>query len=446
MKTKNKYFTISSGLLLVMGILTFVRVTPLPAQSSEVIAADISVHRSWYELGMMSDPILEQSLLFYLAMTWSGQADIGECLETASRINSSNPYSWSEEWTKTADKLLFDAEQAEKQNHKISAGQAFLRASTYYSAALHRQYDPNAPVVRKNTLAASTYFQKAMKLLDMPVERVKIPYGNTTLPGYFFRSPLAKGPAPVLIVHQGRDGWAIHCKYLADAAIRRGYHCLLIDGPGQGEALRLQGLVFRPDWEKVITPVVDYLLTQKDVDPERIGLMGLSMGGSLAPRAVAFEKRIKACIADPGVLSWPDVVYGFLGQIDPRLSSLWKTDPDGFNNLIVSLSAKIPLVDWGIRDLIWKHGSDSPAGLMVQMQDYSIKSVVSGISCRMLVIDGAVDEFSQGKELFEAISNPKEYMLFDEKDPGLQHCQVGAQASSSARIFDWLDVNLAYIK
>lgn len=212
----------------------------------------------------------------------------------------------------SASRLLLIAEAAEKQNHNVSAGEAYLRAATYYSAALHRHNDPKAPLVKVNTLAAFKYFQKAMNLLGIPAESIQIPYGNTTLPGYFFRSPLAKVPAPVLIVHQGRDGWAIHCKYIADAAIRRGYNCLLIDGPGQGEALRLQGLPFRPDWEKVITPVVDYLISRKDVDPDRIGLMGISMGGSLAPRAAAFEKRIKVCVSNPGVLSWPDIIYGFL--------------------------------------------------------------------------------------------------------------------------------------
>jgi len=74
----------------------------------------------------------------------------------------------------------------------------------------------------------------------------------------------------------------MRCKYIADAAISRGYQCLLIDGPGQDEALRLQGLPFRPDWENVITPVVDFLIKQKYVDPDRIGLMGLSMGGAQA--------------------------------------------------------------------------------------------------------------------------------------------------------------------
>lgn len=398
--------------------------------------------KPWYELNMMDDSILDQTLLFYLAMTYSGQADIGECLETASRVKPADPDSWPREWTATANRLRNLAVSAEKDGHTVSAGELYLRSATYYTAALHRHNDPRAPMIMENTRAASASFRKALELLKLPAEPVEIPYENTTLPGYFFQSPLVKGPAPVLIVHQGRDGWAIHDKYMADAAVKRGYHCLLFDGPGQGETLRLQGLVFRPDWENVITPVVDYLLTRTDVDPDRIGLMGVSMGGSLAPRAVAFEKRIKVCIADPGVLAWKDVIYGFLGQFDSELTNLWKSDSDKFNTRIAEISAQMPLVKWGINDEMWKHGSTSPAEWVAETSAYSNREIVTDITCKMLIMDGAADEWSQGKALYDALICPKDYMMFGADGPGSQHCQVGAQAWSSECIFDWLDKNL----
>jgi hypothetical protein len=110
--------------------------------------------------------------------------------------------------------------------------------------------------------------------------------------------------------------------------------------------------------------------------------------------------------------------------------------------MVASISTQMPLVDWGIRDMMWKHGVETPAELMVQMQDYSNNDIISKISCRMLVMDVAADEYSQGRDLFEALACPKELMFFETGDPALQHCLVGAQASSSARLFDWLDENL----
>src|ERR1700688_2736518 len=85
-------------------------------------------------------------------------------------------------------------------------------------------------------------------------------------------------------------------------ALAPGYDCLTFDGPGQGYALWKDKLYFRPDWEKVISPVVDYALSRPEVDPKRIAVQGISQGGYWVPRAVAFEKRIAAGIADPGVV------------------------------------------------------------------------------------------------------------------------------------------------
>jgi alpha-beta hydrolase superfamily lysophospholipase len=88
---------------------------------------------------------------------------------------------------------------------------------------------------------------------------------------------------------------------VGEAARRHGWNCLIFEGPGQGSALRLNKLPFRYDWEAVVTPVVDFALNLRGVDPERIALLGMSMGGYLAPRAAAFEHRIAACVAYDGV-------------------------------------------------------------------------------------------------------------------------------------------------
>ena len=425
--------TIISIILSIISIFS----NPITAQKNTV-----NTKSNWYDLKMMSDPILDQTLLFYLSMTYSQQSDVGECLETASRIVSNDPSAWTKEWVKTASRLDSLARKEEQEKNYISSGNLYLRSANYYSAALHRHNDPSDPKVKVYALAASTSFKKALKLLNLHAEAVKIPYENTYIPGYFFKTSKSKKPAPVLIVHQGRDGWAMHCKYIADAAINRGYDCLLIDGPGQGEMLRLQNKGFRYDWEKVITPVVDYLLALKDVDKSRIGLIGLSMGGLLAPRAAAFEHRLKICVANPGVINWGEMVTDFFNNFDPNLKSLWKEKPEAFNQKIAEMSAKIPLVDWGIKDMMWKHGVTKPSELMAQMLLYSNKEIISKITCKMLIMDGTDDDYSQGKELFNALNCPKDYMLFTADDTALQHCQVGAQAYSSSRLFDWIDKNL----
>ena len=108
-------------------------------------------------------------------------------------------------------------------------------------------------------------------------------------------------PRPTVILTGGYDGTAEELYFSnGAAALARGYNVLAFDGPGQGTALVGQGLVMRPDWEAVITPVVDYLHTRPDVDPAKVALIGLSLGAYLAPRAASAEHRLAACIADCG--------------------------------------------------------------------------------------------------------------------------------------------------
>jgi pimeloyl-ACP methyl ester carboxylesterase len=285
-------------------------------------------------------------------------------------------------------------------------------------------------------------FDRALELLAVPARPVRIPYEDTTLPGYFFPSPVARGEAPVLILHQGRDAWPEETMWAVEGAVRRGYHSLIFHGPGQGMALREQGLTFRPDWEKVITPVVDFALGLPGVEPEAIILMGLSMGGALAPRAVAFEKRIKICIANPGVLNWAGAIYEhFEGY---GLLELLEVSPGAFNTAVEGLARAWPTAEWWFKDAAWKHGATSPAELFAKLEDYNNETIVDRISCQMLVMDGTAEEFSPGqaKKLYDDLQCPKDYMLFTEEDTGLVHCQAGAPSVASQRMFDWLDEHI----
>jgi len=401
-----------------------------------------STTHPWYELAMMADPILDQVLLFYLGSVRQGFADLGECLDTASRIEVQDPFSWPREWRTTAQRLHQVAQGCEVAGHGLSAGGAYLKAATYYRAALHRYPEPTDPDITDMAREAVTCFTRALLLLTIPAQPVRMPYEGTTLPGYFFRSPAAPSQAPILIVHQGRDAWAEDCSYLAEAAVLRGYHALLFDGPGQGQVIRLQGLPFRPDWEQVITPVVDFAIGQPGVDAERVVLMGLSMGGALIPRAAAFEHRLKIVIADPGVYRWASIIEGFFAQIDPALPHLAQTDPDSFDAQIEQMMEASPLLKWGVKDTLWKHGAASPAELMRKLQAFTNEGIVEQITSHVLVVDGTADSWSQGKELYDALRSPKDYLLFSAEDTGLAHCQVGALSVATQRLFDWLDEHI----
>ncbi len=413
---------------------------PRPASASSAEPE----RRPWYDLGLMEDPVMDNQLLHFLAATYSAQADIGEVLDTAHRIVPGDEWSWPTEWNSTADRLRAMADASLVRGPRLSAGNALLRAANYYRAALIHHPEPGHPSVLETGRKAVDAYDKALALLGTPGVPVRIPCERSALPGYFFRAPRARGRAPLLIFQQGRGAWPEESKYVIDAALERGYHCLIVHGPGQGMAIRERGLAFRPDWEKVISPVIDFATRIAGVDPGRLVLLGWSMGGALVPRAAAFERRIHLLIPNPGVLNWGEAMFDQFNALFPDVMPLLDTDPQAFDAAILQLMSQVYLYRWYMKDSMSKHGASSPSDLLFKLREFDNTPVVHRIRCRTLVMDGTAEAFSvgQAKKLYDALQCPKDYMLFTEEDTGLLHCQEAAQAVANHRMFDWLDEHL----
>ena len=202
-------------------------------------------------------------------------------------------------WTALTEQLVGQAEDAEKAGHLRTAGQLYFRATNYLaqSERMIAHSDPDRVPTYRRILELA---QKAFGLHSPQVSRVAIPYEGTTLPAYFSKAPgTADGPAPVMIMVNGLDSTKEHMYSSGhwEELSARGISCLMLDQPGTGESLRLQGLTGRIDAEAWAAAAVDYLETRDDVDAGRIGISGWSLGGYYAPRAAAFEKRLALCVA-----------------------------------------------------------------------------------------------------------------------------------------------------
>ncbi len=212
--------------------------------------------------------------LISLGQVYERTADAGELFATAALIPDYDYDAWFDAFYALGERINDEAEASHEAGQIESARDAFLRASTYYAQAsffADGTKDPSRliPTWEQHRAAWDAFAART----DPPAEAVEIPYEDTTLPGYVFTVDNSDKARPWLIMNNGSDGtttdmWAQG----AAAALRRGYNTLIFDGPGEGAALYRQNLPFRYDWEKVITPVVDYLLTRSDVDAERIAI------------------------------------------------------------------------------------------------------------------------------------------------------------------------------
>jgi pimeloyl-ACP methyl ester carboxylesterase len=373
-----------------------------------------------------------------LAGAYGEGGAFGELYSTARRIVDRDVESWTVEWTATAERIKAIADDCLSGGHVVSAREAFLRASLYWRTGLFylESKDPRQLAMYHRHRSC---FRQAAALFDPPIEPVSIPYENgKTLPGYFMRASATGGPAPTVMILGGGDST---CEELYDfgggaAAVRRGYNAFLWEGPGQVGAFALDpSLTYRPDWEVPTRYAVDYVLSRDDVDAKRLALSGLSMGGYFAPRAVAFEKRITAVIANSLL---PDIKRVFMVGLGLDLDAPYADDTwDKFDlsepmkrYMSTTLCQRLGLA-----------GGSLPA-FFDELGRYNLAGLEGRITCPLLSIAGEGEGplmVGLGRNFYEKLTCPKTERLVRLVDGGEAHCQMNNPSLKHQIEFDWLD-------
>jgi alpha/beta hydrolase family protein len=235
---------------------------------------------------VFDDELLDAQLLRTVGAAPYGGADVGESLAAARRVKGTDLDSWYAEWTQLAAATAAMGASELAAGREETARAAFFRAANYHrNAAVMLMGPPLGDRLRSSNATQTEVFRQGAALLASPPEIVEIPFEGTTLPGYHFRAAGAD-PRPTVILLGGYDGTVEELYFFnGAAALARGYDVLAFDGPGQGGALIQQGLVMRADYGPVVTAVLDFLLERAGADPRRVALIGLSLGGFVAPRA-----------------------------------------------------------------------------------------------------------------------------------------------------------------
>jgi pimeloyl-ACP methyl ester carboxylesterase len=387
------------------------------------------------------DELFDRQWLRTVSHASYGGAEIGECLAVAKTIASADSERWFNAWSAMAERRFEAAEKSAQTGNRVSARGSYLRASNYWRAAwtflLQGPLDPRVTIAYDHHRTA---FERAAALMRPPGEPIRIRYEGAYLHGYFVRADDDRDRRPTLIVNGGYDSTAEEAFLLSGAAaIQRGYNCLVFDGPGQGAALIKDGLFFRPDWEQVVGPVIDYALTRPEVSPGRIALMGISFGGYLASRAASVDPRVAALIADPGQRS----LFDEMKQRMPAFVARRLLDDNGIVPHLLDrvLRRRLRHVSkgWAIRRGLLVHGVGHPLAYLRLTALYYVEKP-EAIRCPTLICAAENDEIGvTARDLYDALVCPKTFIMFTAADGAGDHCEAGARTWFNQRAFDWLD-------
>jgi pimeloyl-ACP methyl ester carboxylesterase len=248
----------------------------------------------------MPDAEVETALRHWAPRLIQNGVDYNDMIATTSRIDTW-PH-WLPEWNRTADQQADFAREADAAGHALTAGQAWRRAS------VNRHFGKfvwtlDLDLVREATRRSVEETRAALARLDPTAERLEIPIeGGTAYAN--LRRPAGVTRAPYVVIVPGLDSAKEEFYFFEQSFLDRGMATIALDGPGQGET----GLAvpIRPDYEAAVGPLLDLLATRADLDHDRIGICGVSLGGYYAPRVAAFEPRLRAVAGISGPFCFGD--------------------------------------------------------------------------------------------------------------------------------------------
>lgn len=394
---------------------------------------------------LIDDELANAQLIRAMSPTPYGGADIGECLAVADRVQKVEPSTWHDAWRALADRLMSIGDRCTLAGDQHGARSAFLRASNYYRVSGTYLFGkPVDPLLRSAHEAEVDAFTRGAALFDVPPLEIKVPIDGTDMTCYFFRPSPVTAARRTIILTTGYDGSAQELYFSSGAAaLGRGYNVVTYDGPGQGAMLLDHEVPMRPDWEAVVTPIVDALVMRHDVDPTRIALMGLSLGGYLAPRAASQEHRLAACISDCGP-------YDVGASAASRLPGILASGVDaqgGVRRVVLERAIQAvmskPSAGWALRRAMLVHDLADPLDYFTVARDYTLKGIEAEIVCPTLVCNTDIDDLSaSAPEFYAALTCPKKLVTFKAADGAGEHCESGARVEFNRVAFNWLDTVL----
>jgi dienelactone hydrolase len=364
------------------------------------------------------------SLSTMIALTHGGNigevdAMCGPLRDAALAGDDPGTLAFYEAWKGGADNLIELASEDMAHGRSLSAGEKLVRAGLYYAVAERMQphgFEQRLAIYRRSL----ELFAQGRELSRENCSRVEIPYEGKHIAGLLVRAEGVNAAAPIVVVMNGLDSTKemLQKSVMGTMFARRGMATLFVDQPGTGEALRLHGLPAVANTEAWASKVVDWIEQQSQVDPKRIGALGVSLGGYYCPRAVAFEPRF-ACGGVWGANhDWREVQQARLRREGENpVPHYWK-------------------------HVQWVFGAKDMDDFFTKAEAMHLDGVLDRIRVPFLVTHGESDRqipVKYAHRTYEQLVNSprRDLVIFGAHQGGVEHSSLDNPYNAGALIADW---------
>ena len=352
---------------------------------------------------------------------WDG-GDINDIEQISQKITNSE--TWKKELVSLGDVAI--------KGNRIKEAIAYYRMSEFF------MYDGDSDKLLYYQKATSMFYDYYSEFFtNGRVKKYEVPYENIVLPVLFAK---ANGSfRDIIILHGGNDSYMEELFFGMLYLSEHGFDVYLFEGPGQGGVLRTQGKPFTHEWEKPVGKICDYF------NLNDVTIIGASLGGMLAPRAAAFEKRIKR------VVCWsifPNFLYVTYGLLSKKLKNAFSFFIKIKAKFIINIIAKIKmkrsqLIHWGLKHGMYAYGANTPYDYFTKMNKFQMLDIGNKIDQDVLIIGATKDHFINYhlyKEEIDVLTNIHSltFKLFTEKQNASSHCNVGNTKLILDNIIDWI--------
>ncbi|CAG9985112.1 unnamed protein product [Clonostachys byssicola] len=363
---------------------------------------------------LSQDPTFHFEILGGLGQAIGGGSDIAPLLAAAKDIKFGDFETFSEVLLKLANKTKTQALDPTLAYDPINVRDTWFSVANYFRRAdAFTKGNWDNPIIKQYWDEQLAAFNKGLAALPIPGERVQIPADNFTVEAIWYSADKDKKKRPTLIIGNGYDAAQEDLYHIMVVHARAlGWNALTYEGPGQPTVRRSQDLGFIPDWERVVTPAVDYVLNEK---------------------------------SDGNTLN--DWLFTEIPWLPDDLLKIYEAgEKKEFDQVALSLLAPNSTVStsirWGLEHGLWAFKTKSPYDFLKKTEQYTLEGITDRINMPVWIADAEFEGFFKGEpqRVKDALGDKATFHLFS-GEAGY-HTQSGAFQEMTRVIFGWLHQTL----